>query len=167
MTVLQGLWILGSALALLGAMVVVFARNPLRAALGLLLTFFSYGVLFVLLGSPFLGFVFIILYAGAIVTLFLFILMLLNLRQPWLDHDFSLKGYLTVLAVAALYLATLYAFSQSSLASLVWQPRLFRPEAVVPGLFGSLLIPFEILSVLLLVALLASFALARGKEEGA
>ncbi len=167
MTALHTLWILFGALALVGAASVVFARNPLRAALGLLLTFFSYGVLFILLGSPFLGFVFIILYAGAIVTLFLFILMLLNLRQPWMDHDFSLKGYLTILTVGALYLATIYAFSRSSLASLTWTPRLFSPDAVVPGLFGSLLIPFEILSVLLLVALLASFALARGKEENA
>src|ERR671915_2201414 len=70
-------WIIGP-LALLGALYMVFARNAVHSALGLVGTMFSLAVLYIVQQAPFLGFVQIIVYTGAIMMLFLFVLMLVG-----------------------------------------------------------------------------------------
>ena len=68
-------------LALASALVVVVHRNPIYSTMSLVLTLFSVAVLFVLLGAPFIGVLQVLIYAGAIVVLFLFVIMLLNLQR--------------------------------------------------------------------------------------
>src|SRR5947208_16763996 len=74
-------FLLFAALAVASAVVVVAHRNPVHATMSLVVTLFSVAVLFVLLGAPFLAALQILIYAGAIVVLFLFVIMLLNLQK--------------------------------------------------------------------------------------
>lgn len=75
-------YIVAAAMTLIGAIVVVSVRNPVRAALGLVVTLFGVAVLFVELKATFLAAVQVIVYAGAIVVLFLFVIMLLGVDRP-------------------------------------------------------------------------------------
>ena len=77
----QILFYLVSAIALLSAGYFVVGRNPLYAILSLIVTFFSIAALYILLNAQFLGIIQIIVYAGAIMVLFIYILMMLNLRD--------------------------------------------------------------------------------------
>src|SRR6476660_783113 len=77
----MAIFLIFAALALVSAVVVVAHKNPVYATLSLVLTLFAVAVLFVLLGAPFLGALQILVYAGAIVVLFLFVLMLLNVTR--------------------------------------------------------------------------------------
>ncbi|HEX6200768.1 MAG TPA: NADH-quinone oxidoreductase subunit J, partial [Thermoanaerobaculia bacterium] len=70
-----------AGLALASALVVVLHRDPVKSTLSLVVTLFSTGVLFVLLGAPFVGVLQVLVYTGAIVVLFLFVVMLLNLGR--------------------------------------------------------------------------------------
>jgi len=160
------LYVLFSVLALVAGFSVVIQRNPIHSALSLLVAFVAMGFAMILLGSPFLGAVFLILYAGAIITLFLFVLMLLNLRRPAFDFDLSLRSYVGVIAVGAMWAATLLALFQSPELQRPFTVRAsFDPAFYRIGLFQQYLVPFEILSVLLLVALVAVLALT--EREGA
>ncbi len=159
------LYVLFSVLALMAGLLVILQRNPVYSALSLLVAFVAMGFAMILLGSPFLGAVFLIIYAGAIITLFLFVLMLLNLRRPAFDFDFSLRSYVGVLAVGTVWAATLLAlFRTPELERPFTVQASFDPTFYRVGLFQQYIVPFEILSVLLLVALVAVLALTR-KEE--
>ncbi len=159
------LYVLFSVLALMAGLLVVLQRNPVYSALSLLVAFVAMGFAMILLGSPFLGAVFLIIYAGAIITLFLFALMLLNLRRPSFDFDFSPRSYAGVIAVGAVWAATLFAlFHTPELQRPFSVNASFDPAFYRMGLFQQYIVPFEILSVLLLVALVAVLALTR--KEG-
>src|SRR5437763_13304094 len=75
------IFLIFAALAVASSLVVVVHRSPVYATMSLVVTLFSVAVLFVLLGAPFLGALQILIYAGAIVVLFLFVIMLLNLQK--------------------------------------------------------------------------------------
>ncbi len=75
------IFLIFAALAVASSLVVVIHRSPVYATMSLVVTLFSVAVLFVLLGAPFLGALQILIYAGAIVVLFLFVIMLLNLQK--------------------------------------------------------------------------------------
>ena len=74
------IFLIFAALAVASSLVVVMHKSPVYATMSLVVTLFSVAVLFVLLGAPFLGALQILIYAGAIVVLFLFVIMLLNLQ---------------------------------------------------------------------------------------
>ncbi len=152
-------------LALIGGFGVILARNPVRSALSLLVTFFAMGVLMILVGSPFLGAVFLIIYAGAIITLFLFVLMLLDLRRPLFDFDLGLRAYVGVVATVALWAAGALVLWRTPELQVPFQIRAsFQPDFYAQGLFTRYLVAFEVLSLLLLVALIAVLALTRSQE---
>ncbi|HUE76597.1 MAG TPA: NADH-quinone oxidoreductase subunit J, partial [Longimicrobiales bacterium] len=79
MTVAALIWWVFAALAFGGAVGMVAGRNPVASLLSLVLTLFSLGVLFILMGAHFIGVIQVIVYAGAIMVLFLYVIMLLNL----------------------------------------------------------------------------------------
>ena len=92
------IFFLFAALALGSALVVVAHRSPIYATLSLVLTLFSMAVLFVLLGAPFVGALQILVYAGAIVVLFLFVIMLLNVQKEEDAHvDRGVQLWIAVL----------------------------------------------------------------------
>src|SRR6218665_3696342 len=85
-----------SALTILSALMVVISRNPIHSVIFLVLTFFSLSGIYILLNAQFLAAVNIIVYAGAIMVLFLFVIMFLNMKQ---DHE-EAKTNLTKIAAA-------------------------------------------------------------------
>ena len=157
-----------AAAALGSAIVVVTHRNPVHATMSLVVTLLSTAVLFVLLGSPFLAALQVLLYTGAILVLFLFVIMLLNVGRdrPGTAPSRTRSG-------AAVLLAFLLC---GALARMFWIARDDRtpPElddafvslrGVSEQLFSTYLLPFEIIGLLLLVAVVAASWVAR-REDG-
>src|SRR5262245_56602031 len=158
-----------AALALASAIVVVAHRNPVYATLSLVVTLFSVAVQFVLLGAPFLGALQILIYAGAIVVLFLIVIMLLNLQREQREHAAGGAQRWAALLGAAVFLGMV--------GVLVWRTRQGQSpspltledvslRAFASELFTRYLLPFEIVGLLLLVAVIAATVLARKTEPG-
>ncbi|QQR72750.1 MAG: NADH-quinone oxidoreductase subunit J [Holophagales bacterium] len=157
-------------LALASALVVVTNRNPVYATMALVVTLFSTAVLFVMLGAPFLAALQILLYTGAILVLFLFVLMLLNVGKERPDGGRTRGQFWGALGVGALFLG--------GLASALWAAAgPTRPAAAAPisppslkqisaVLFSTYMLPFQIIGVLLLVAVIAATIIARRPSPG-
>ncbi len=161
-------FIVGALMALVGAAGVLTMKNPVHAALALVQTLFGVAVLFVAQGAHFLAAVQVIVYAGAIVVLFLFVIMLLGVdRNDGLSGE-PLKGQRVAAAVVgAITLAELILISR---VNVVLGARSTSGPAEGPGtnvetlsksLFTRYLFAFEITSVLLVVAVVGAVMLAR------
>jgi NADH-quinone oxidoreductase subunit J len=151
-----------AAIAVASAVVVIGQRNPMYSAFALIVTLCSLSVIFALLGSPFIAVLQVIVYAGAIMVLFLFVLMLLNVKS---EEDAPGRGGRTLRGVA-LALVTLLVLEAGAVL-LQWQP---VPAAgfdastrTMAGVLFSarFLYVFEATSILILAALVGAIALAR------
>lgn len=165
MTLPDILFYLFAALTLLGGVLVVanpFSRNPVTSAMFLVLTIIAMAGLFVLLHAFFLAAVQILVYAGAVVVLFLFVIMLLDLKEE--DRrkvkSFGLiTGLISVGAVAAIFLKVLLAAGPG--AGAVAPTLDGDPVPLGKLLFTQYLLPFEVVSVLLLVAMVGVILLSK------
>ncbi len=156
-----------AALAVLGALGVITLRKPTRALLSLILTMFSLAVLFLLLGAPFVAMVHLVVYAGAVLVLFLFVIMLLGIgaKELKISENFK-KGYLAVsFFVPAAFLALLIYLATLTETGLL-QPAEGSPDAFGRLLFTRYLLPFELVSFLLLIGVFAAVSLAAPKPSG-
>jgi NADH-quinone oxidoreductase subunit J len=159
------LFYLFAALTLIfGALVVAnpFSRNPVVSAMFLVLTIVSMAGLFVLLHAFFLAAVQILVYAGAVMVLFLFVIMLLDLKEEE-RRKFNafgiVAGLLTVGAIGFVLVASVH---QSQPGAQLGQPTLEGlPAPLGKLLFTGYLLPFEILSLLLLVAMVGVILLSK------
>ena len=160
-----------AALAVSGALAVVAARNPIRSAMGLLLLILSIAGLFLALHAQFLAVVQLIVYAGAIVVLFLFVIMLLGpSASPPLDHrgivgrafGGSLFALASIAALAAVARAALAA--HRTMAMPAPDANLGGIDAFGTVLFSDDLAPFELSSALLMVAVVGAVAVAKGRQ---
>lgn len=157
-----------AAIVLAGAIGVVVARNPVHSALFLVMTLFGVAVLFVEQGAHFLAAVQVIVYAGAIVVLFLFVIMLLgvdleeNVQAEDLRGQRPIAIVLGVLALAELLLLarTQWASGVMAAAGPADGPR-SNVEKLAEVIFTRYLLPFEITSVLLVIAVVGAVVLAR------
>lgn len=158
--------------AVVTAVGVVLARNPVHSAILLVGTLFSVAVLFVLQEAHFLAAVQVIVYAGAIVVLFLFVIMLLGVdRQEQLVEPLRLQRAVAVLLGAASFAAVLFGVGAAATlatgARSVRGPAQSAPEgnvvALAESLFTDFLWPFEITSVLLVIAVVGAIVLV-GRE---
>ena len=152
-----------SFLAVLSALMVVFSKNPVHSVLYLVITFFCVACHYLLLNAQFLAAVHIIVYAGAIMVLFLYVIMLLNLNQDdetsktnvWKATAVITAGLLLVVIVGALRGAEAQRIDFSKLGN----------EGLVKNLgsllFNEFLLPFEIVSILLLAALVGAVMLGK------
>ncbi len=156
---------LAAAAAVLFASVMVVHKHPVKSVLALVVAFFGLAVCFVLLSAPFLAAIQVIVYAGAILVLFLFVLMLLNVdvearlpgdRRPL--HVFLSSGALLLFAAALL---SLLRREGASVPAGRYGPAGAEIAPLARLLFSDYLLPFEALSVLLLAALVGAFVLAR------
>jgi NADH-quinone oxidoreductase subunit J len=157
-----------AALAVAGALVVVTNQNPIRGAMGLLMTILSIAGLFLALHAQFLAAIQLIVYAGAIVVLFLFVIMLLgpSAMSPR-DHRGRFARTLgSVVFGLSMVGAGVLAFRAHAHA-----PRLHDVDlefgsidAFGRVLFADALVPFELSSALLLIAVVGAVAVARGKQ---
>jgi NADH-quinone oxidoreductase subunit J len=157
------LFILFGAIAVCGAIMVVTRKHPMASALYLILTLFAVAALFVLRQAHFLAAVQVIVYAGAVVVLFVFVIMLINVPEDRLPVErATTTRVLGVLAAGFLFLET------AVLARRFTMPKgpaavVGTVEAVGRALFTDYLLAFEVTSVLLLAAVIGAIALAKRK----
>lgn len=151
---------------MLTSFMVVLLRNPVHSALALLIMFFHMAGLFVTLHAEFLAAVQILVYAGAILVLYLFVVMLLNVKQELRYHPQLPLGVLLALTLLAevvlLILYRQYPEQESSLASTAGIPSATgNTEAIGNVLYSTYLFPFEVASLILLVAMIGAVILAK------
>jgi NADH-quinone oxidoreductase subunit J len=165
----QVLFLVFAGAAVVTALAVVLARNPVHSALALMACFLQISAIFVLLEAPLLAVIQIFVYVGAIMVLFLFVTMMLDIREATLER-FLPSGNLPALVMLVL-------LGVEMLALVLWSDRFLvsaPPAGASTGgeirelsttLFNDYLLPFEVASVILLVALVGAIVLAR-KEPG-
>jgi NADH-quinone oxidoreductase subunit J len=149
---------------LISALVVVLAKNPITSALGLIVTLFIIAGYYVVLSAQFLAAVQVVIYAGAIMVLFLFVIMLLNLqRLPGMFPKTSTTLILGVLVAGVLFLLALKALTRVHFGAMPAEFNVDMGSAGYLGnqLFTTYLLPFEIASVLLLSAIIGAVVLIR------
>ena len=157
---------LAAALAILFAGLMVVIRHPVHSVLSLVVSFFGLAACYILLLAPFIAAIQIIVYAGAILVLFLFVLMLLNLGNVAAEKSGrpiqTALGSLAVVVFAALLLGTLRGSGARIPAAAAVDPAaLGDPTPLARLLFADYLLHFEAVSVLLLAALVGAFVLAK------
>jgi NADH-quinone oxidoreductase subunit J len=150
-----------SALALICGVMVLVSRNPVNSAMFLVLTIASLAGLFVLLEAFFLAAIQILVYAGAVMVLFLFVIMLLDLK---VEERRKFKAF--AMAVAVVAVGTILAIFFKSLSATPFgdaRAPNFQAGTADLGklLFSQYLLPFEIVSVLLLVAMVGVILLSK------
>ncbi len=152
-----------SGIAILFSLLVIFLKSPVTSTLSLVVSFFSVSALFVLLHAPFLGVIQVLIYAGAILVLFLYVTMLLSVEPP-AHPEPKWKKWLSLAAIPLIV---------SGLCWIVDFPKSILPE--IPESFGStsslgeqLLGPwallFELISVVLLAAIVGAVLLSTRRE---
>jgi len=157
------LFILFGAIAVCGAIMVVTRKHPMASALYLILTLFAVAALFVLRQAHFLAAIQVIVYAGAVVVLFVFVIMLINVPEDRLPVERA-----TTTRVLGVIAAGFFVLESAVLARRYWMPKgpaaeVGTVEAVGRALFTDYLLAFEITSVLLLAAVIGAIALAKRK----
>jgi len=156
-----------AAIALVSALAVVSQRNPIGSAFALVVTLCSLSIVYGLLGSPFIAVLQIVVYAGAIMVLFLFVLMLLNVKRE--DHE---RGQRRGLALVAGGLALVFLLQVGAVLASARLPKgPAQYEASTREMAGLLfsreyLYVFEATSILILAALVGAIVLARKEREG-
>ena len=156
-----GVFAVSAAIVLAGAIGVVVARNPVHSALMLVMTLFGIAVLFVLQQASFLAAVQVIVYAGAIMVLFVFVIMLLNAGEE--EHTQGSRVALLLgvpgIAIGGVLVAwTVLRHSNTEAVALGALPG--PPKDVARLLFHDFLLPFEVTSVLILIAIMGAVVLA-------
>jgi NADH-quinone oxidoreductase subunit J len=153
--------------AITGAIAMLLYKSPIYAALGLLISVISVGGLFALLSASFMFMVQIIVYAGAIMTLLLFILMYLNIEDKDLPQEPKRNfliglGIAIMLPINALILDTVAKMPQADMS--IVEEGFGGVKEIGLILYKDWLIPFELISILLLVALIGSVVLAKKRK---
>ena len=157
-------WFL-SALALFGAIGVVASKNPIYSVLCLIIVFFAISGHYILMNAQFLAIVNIIVYAGAIMVLFLFVIMLMNLNaetEPVKNIYLKMAGVISGLTLMIVLVA---AFSHSETQNIIMRPgtSVGLIENLGKALFNTYVVPFEISSVLFLSAMVGAIVI--GKKD--
>jgi len=165
MTVQLILFIILAVVAVAAALGMLFSRNAVYSALFLILNLATVAVFYLLLGAPFIAMVQITIYAGAIMVLFLFVIMLLGAEQlrqenslPWQQPLAISLG--VVLLIEGAYLLFFRQGVQGEVAEIL-VAGFGSPSNIGDVLFNRYLLPFEVTSVLLLVAMVGAIVLTR------
>jgi NADH-quinone oxidoreductase subunit J len=161
-------------IAIVSALLFVTRKSPVAAALWLVNTMFCLAALYVMLDAQFIGAIQVLVYAGAIMVVFLFVIMLLNLGHGGIVTDARGLGWkLTAGAVTVAMLAQIFALTRAKTVLNLTLPQGFAAEQVAQTgviapfagpLFNEYLLAFEVTSVLLLAAIVGAVVL--GKQRG-
>jgi NADH-quinone oxidoreductase subunit J len=150
-------------IAVAAAVNLLAQRHPINSALSLIVVMASLAALFLLMGAEFLAAIQVIVYAGAIMVLFVFVIMLLNAgeeeRTPG-SRVAKLVGFPAVVVLAALLGWTLFAHDPHPVAVALSGGFVGSPTAIAQLLFRDFLLPFEVTSVLILIAIMGAVVLA-------
>jgi NADH-quinone oxidoreductase subunit J len=163
MTITEILFIVLSLITIVSGLAVIFARNPVYSVLALIVAFFAIAGHYILLNAQFLAAVHIIVYAGAIMVLFLFVIMMLNLNKET-EPQKAINIKMAAVVAAGVLMITLMGALRS--ADSIPQPaNLDGNIGLVSNLgkvlFSDFLIPFEISSVLFLAAMVGAVMLGK------
>jgi NADH-quinone oxidoreductase subunit J len=154
-----------TTLAIFAALMVIFSKNPVHSVLYLILCFFAISGHFLLLNAQFLFIVNIIVYAGAIMVLFLFVIMLLNLNAETEPHKPNLIKFAGVISAGMLLLVFVAALKNIDLSHINPNPNqevgLVKPLG--KELFTKFIVPFEVSSILFIAAMVGAVLL--GKKQ--
>lgn len=157
-----------AAVAVLASILVITCKNPINSALSLILTFFCLATLYVTLDAPFMAAIQVIVYAGAIMVLIVFVIMLLNVRTETgrrSSHSVlfgSLVGLFTLFQLFYLLNRGSLTGEKGAITSDVVH-RVGHTELIGAALYTDFLLPFEVTSILLLVAIIGAVILTKKK----
>lgn len=157
------IFLIFALLAVASALVVVVHRNPVYSTMSLVVTLFSVAVLFVLLGAPFIGALQVLIYTGAILVLFLFVIMLLNVTKEETAisaQKVQMGGAILGALVFGGMLVLLFWNARRTDLSPVTE-HLVSMKTLAWQMFTEFLLPFEIVGLLLLVAVIGATIAAR------
>ena len=168
------LFLILAGLAVLSALGMLLSRNALYSALYLIINFITVAVMYLTLHAPFIAIVQITVYTGAIMVLFVFVIMLLGAEQIGSQHPQRWFQPLAIFLGAVLLAETVYiVFTQRNLFPL--GPAVFTtyssadqfgsPKAIGELLFNQYLLPFEVTSILLLVAMIGAIVLTKTEKK--
>ncbi|MEJ5349357.1 MAG: NADH-quinone oxidoreductase subunit J [Desulfosoma sp.] len=168
------LFVAFSSITLVSAAAVVLHPHPLKSALFLIVTFFAMGGLYLLLQAEFIALMQVLVYAGAVMVLFLFVIMLLNLKPRGEDRSAFKKRLSWALPLVLVFVGAVLTVVTSPLARLgpsaqqgvAWvETQGGNVRAVGRALFTSAFLPFEVTSIALLVAVVGVIVLAKKERK--
>jgi len=154
--------------AIISAILVITCKNPINSALALIMTFFCLATYYVMLDAPFMAAVQVMVYAGAIMVLIVFTIMLLNVRVDASrvhSHKLvfsSIIGFFTLFNIGYVVVKSRAALPSGTYTGDMIK-RIGHTELIGKEMFTSFLLPFEITSILLLVAIVGAVILAKKK----
>jgi len=158
----QYLFLILGFFAVLSALMVVFTRNPVHSVLYLILTFFAIAAEYVLLNAQFIAVVNIIVYAGAIMVLFLFVIMLLNLNKDTEPHKAQWMKFGAVVTGGLLLLVLVGSLKGTeTITHTAFDNSAGYIETLGKVLFTEFLLPFEVSAVLFLAAMVGAVMLTK------
>jgi NADH-quinone oxidoreductase subunit J len=160
------LFLIFAGFCLAGAVNLLLQTHPINSALSLIVVMSSLAVLYLLLGAEFLAIAQIIVYAGAVMVLFTFVVMLLNVGEEEHTHGSKVARIIGFPAVFVAFsvLTTVLLEAQRHLGHVSLSDGITTTQELSKVLFRDMLLPFELTSVLVLIAILGAVALAR--KEG-
>jgi NADH-quinone oxidoreductase subunit J len=162
------LFIILAIVAVAAALAMVLSRNAVHSALFLVLNFITIAMLYVILNAPFIAMVQITVYAGAIMVLFLFVIMLLGAeRLPGVGRGFGWQFGLAIFLALVILASFLYVVIQGdTIAASTAMTIDSSPSKLGLHLFESYVFPFELTGILLLVAMIGVVVLGGAKKRG-
>ncbi|MGE5385816.1 MAG: NADH-quinone oxidoreductase subunit J [Betaproteobacteria bacterium] len=159
-----------SAILVFAALRVITARNPVHAALHLILAFFTCGGIWALLQAEFLAIAIILVYVGAVMVLFLFVVMMLDINLDRIRQGFwrylPLGALLGILMVAEMIMVLGHKYFQVAASAAVEPGNVSNVKSLGAALFSDYVYPFELASIILLVGMIAAIVLThRGPKK--
>ena len=155
-----------AAVAVLCSILVITCKNPINSALSLVMTFFCLATFYVMLDAPFMAAIQVIVYAGAIMVLIIFVIMLLNVRTESGKRSSHAVAISSIIGFFVLFETCYFLFRstvrENPLDSALIN-RIGHTEMIGRALYSDFLLPFEITSLLLLAAIIGAIILAKKK----
>src|SRR5579864_9241524 len=171
MNIAMAVFVACGVMAIVGALALILAREPVHSALALVLVMISLAILYLLLGAAFIAAIQILVYAGAIMVLFVFVIMLLNAGEEvrtnlsrlakWVGLPFGIF----FLAEMGYLLFHEYAGRTASGGGAAAAPVVASTTDLSLKLFTEFVLPFELTSILILIAVLGAMVLARKEPQ--
>jgi NADH-quinone oxidoreductase subunit J len=154
-----------AVMAIGSAIAVITRRNPVHAALALIITLLSLASFYLMLYAPFVAGVQVVLYAGGIMVLFLFVIMLVNLEQNIREYQLNKQWVVGTAVALALGGLLLFVYNRGyqifPATNFAAMPEGQNTQQVALLLYGPYMLPFEIASLLLLVAIVGAVVMAK------
>ena len=160
------LFVVTAIFAIAGALVTISARRPLRAAIGLLIHIISLAGMFLTLDAQLLAVLQLLVYAGAVVVLFVFVIMLIGPAAevgPIQGRVASRTLSIAMTVAVALVVSTTVAYFEAPWGAV--SDEFGTVEGLGMAIYKQALVPFEVISITLLVAIIGAIAIARSRTE--